>query len=593
MALTPPCNNPWLSKPHFSYGAFYFFKPGLNILRISEANNMIISYPRLAAVLASLLVTSPCYVKAESATTQQQDQARHDQLAPQSKSLLSAEGTRASDTLILTKEAVCYDIQHVVIDGAESLPHWLTFRDLIKQTEKQCVGIRGIKNLHTAMQNRLISHGFITTRILVPTQNLRNGILHFTILPGRISEIDIKELNGHSLNAWNNIPEGQNDLLDLRGLEQGLENMQRIPGTQASIRLLPGNRPGDTRIEVTRTQPQSWRLGSWFDDSGSKHTGRYQGGLAFYVDNPTSLNDMFYIAYGGGFKNEDGRRNDNSSAFYSVPLGYWSLDLYASHYRSTQTLRNGEFRYQYSSDEKLMTAVLNRVIFRSASQKTTLAFKTIKRDSRYDLNDVEVEVQHRDTSSWQLSLNNIAYFSAGQLTTSFGYQHAAPWFGEQPDAEELVGSADPLARILTLKVDGVFPFKLAGNAFSYEPHFMQQTSPDRLTQPDKFTIGNRWTVRGFDGEMSIYADKGWYLRNDIALNLPKWGMQPYIGVDYGEVSGSENDYWSGAHLAGAVAGIRGVKGQFGYDFFIGTPLSKPDELHTSPVTLGVSLQWQY
>jgi hemolysin activation/secretion protein len=128
----------------------------------------------------------------------------------------------------------------------------------------------------------------------------------------------------------------------------------------------------------------------------------------------------------------------------------------------------------------------------------------------------------------------------------------------------MVGSADAQARIITLSADGTFPFKLGKFALSYEPHFKQQTSPDRLTQPDKFTIGNRWTVRGFDGE-SLYADKGWYLRNDINLNLPVWGMQPYIGADYGEVSGSENDYWSGAHIAGAVAGVRGVKGHLGYD----------------------------
>ncbi|WP_230852807.1 ShlB/FhaC/HecB family hemolysin secretion/activation protein, partial [Citrobacter amalonaticus] len=101
-----------------------------------------------------------------------------------------------------------------------------------------------------------------------------------------------------------------------------------------------------------------------------------------------------------------------------------------------------------------------------------------------------------------------------------GYQHAAHWFGEQADAEEMVGSADPLSRIITLSVDGTFPFKAGDLSMSYEPHFMQQTSPDKLTQPDKFTIGNRWTVRGFDGESSIYADKGWYLRI--------WGRELWI-----------------------------------------------------------------
>jgi len=530
---------------------------------------------------------------AEPATTQQQDQARHDQLVPPGKSVLTAESASTSNALVLPNEPDCYDIQHLNIDNTQSLPHWLTFRDLIRQAENRCIGVKGIKAIHTAVQDRLISHGFITTRVLIPEQNLHEGTLTLRILPGRISDVVIQDKSGHSVHRWNNFPEGQKDLLDLRGLEQGLENLQRIPGSQASIRLVPGEKPGDTRVEVTRDQRKAWRLGSWFDDSGSKYTGRYQGGLALYLDNPTSMNDMFYAAYGGGFKNENGRRNDNSSAFYSVPWGYWALELYASQYRTTQTIHSGEFQYQYSSDEKLMTAALNRVIYRSASQKTTLGFKGIKRDSRYDLNDVEVEVQHRDTSSWQLSLEHLAYLPFGQVTARLGYQRAAPWFGEQADAEEMVGSADAQARIITLSADGTFPFTLGKYALSYEPHFKQQTSPDRLTQPDKFTIGNRWTVRGFDGESSLYADKGWYLRNDINLNLPAWGMQPYIGADYGEVSGSENDYWSGAHIAGAVAGVRGLKGHLGYDLFAGVPLAKPDEMHTSPVTLGFSVQWRY
>ncbi|STD18284.1 Uncharacterised protein [Enterobacter asburiae] len=35
-----------------------------------------------------------------------------------------------------------------------------------------------------------------------------------------------------------------------------------------------------------------------------------------------------------------------------------------------------------------------------------------------------------------------------------------PWFGEEADAEEMVGSADAQARIITLSADGTFPFKL-------------------------------------------------------------------------------------------------------------------------------------
>nr|WP_233469366.1 ShlB/FhaC/HecB family hemolysin secretion/activation protein [Enterobacter asburiae] len=532
-------------------------------------------------------------VNQQALLQQQQDEARRNLLTPEAKSLLSSESTTLSESLVLLPEKPCYLIKHVILEKNSALPHWLIFRDLTRQLEGQCVGINGIKTLHKAIQNRLIAHGFITTRILLPAQDLNNGTLTLRILPGKISDIVFKDNSGHYIHSINNFPQGKGDVLDLRGLEQGLENLQRVPGSTAEINLVPGVKPGETQVEVARLQPKSWRLGAWADDAGSKYTGRYQSGFALYLDNPTSLNDLFYVSYGGGLKNEDGRRTDNVSAFYSVPWGYWQLDLYGTKYRYTQTIRSGDFSYLYSGDEKLLTAQLSRILFRNASQKTTLSFKGIKRDSSYFLNDVEVEVQHRNTSSWKLNLEHQAYLSFGQLKANLGYQRAAHWFGEESDAEEVVGSADSQARILTMSLDATVPFNLAGQSMSYEPHFMKQTSPDRLTQPDKFTIGNRWTVRGFDGETTIYADKGWYQRNDINLNLPARKMQPYIGFDYGEVSGSKGDYWSGKHIAGAALGVRGLTGTLGYDLFAGVPVMKPGDMHVSPVTVGFSLQWQY
>ncbi|ELY2623273.1 ShlB/FhaC/HecB family hemolysin secretion/activation protein [Cronobacter malonaticus] len=552
-------------------------------------------YPAILSVLVGW--HSPVYAEVianqQALNQQQQNEARHESLAPESKSLLSTAEVKPRKGLNLPEEQPCYPVNAIQIENKNAVAHWMSFQDVVRSVKGKCVGINGLKMIHKTVQNRLIEHGYITTRVLIPAQDLKSGTLKFQILPGTISEIVFKGDGGKYIHAINNFPERQGDVLDLRGLEQGLENLQRTPGSEANIQLLPGTKPGETRVEVTRTQPKHWRLGAWADDSGSKYTGRYQSGLAFYLDNLTSLNDMFYAAYGGGLKNEDGRRSDNVSAFYSVPWGYWQLELYGSKYRYTQTIHDSVSSYLYSGIEKYLSAQLSRVIYRSASQKTTLALKAFRRDSTYLLNDVEIEVQRRKTSNWKLSLEHLTYLPFGQVKASLGYQKAAHWFNELEDAEEQVGSADPQARIVTMGVDGAFPFKLGKLSLSYEPHFMSQTSPDRLTQPDKFTIGNRWTVRGFDGETTIYADKGWYLRNDINLNLPQWGMQPYLGLDYGEVKGSKNDYWSGKQLAGAALGVRGVKGKFGYDLFAGVPLMKPEELHTSPFTLGFAMQWQY
>ncbi|EPS0644643.1 ShlB/FhaC/HecB family hemolysin secretion/activation protein, partial [Cronobacter malonaticus] len=270
-------------------------------------------YPAILSVLVGW--HSPVYAEVianqQALNQQQQNEARHESLAPESKSLLSTAEVKPREGLNLPEEQPCYPVNAIQIENKNAVAHWMSFQDVVRSVKGKCVGINGLKMIHKTVQNRLIEHGYITTRVLIPAQDLKSGTLKFQILPGTISEIVFKGDGGKYIHAINNFPERQGDVLDLRGLEQGLENLQRTPGSEANIQLLPGTKPGETRVEVTRTQPKHWRLGAWADDSGSKYTGRYQSGLAFYLDNLTSLNDMFYAAYGGGLKNEDGRRSDN------------------------------------------------------------------------------------------------------------------------------------------------------------------------------------------------------------------------------------------------------------------------------------------
>ena len=123
--------------------------------------------------------------------------------------------------------------------------------------------------------------------------------------------------------------------------------------------------------------------------------------------------------------------------------------------------------------------------------------------------------------------------------------------------------------------------------------YQRQFSNTPLTPQDQFAIGNRWTVRGFDGERTLNADRGWFVRNDIAWATPVPAQELYLGVDYGEVGGNGTQYLVGNHLAGGAIGIRGSAFKTGYDMFAAVPFSKPDGFSTDPVSLGFNLNWQY
>ncbi|BFO08060.1 hypothetical protein GGER_05700 [Serratia rubidaea] len=69
-------------------------------------------------------------------------------------------------------------------------------------------------------------------------------MLTLTILPGVVGNIAFSENSDKYANLYTTFPGHKGDILDLRAIEQGLENIQRIPGADANVVLRPGEREG-------------------------------------------------------------------------------------------------------------------------------------------------------------------------------------------------------------------------------------------------------------------------------------------------------------------------------------------------------------
>lgn len=528
------------------------------------------------------------FIEQQMSHQQEQEKARYNQLETVGKDVRSAGNVGLSTHIDFPEEQPCFTIQQVELNKDDKIPHWIPLRKLTEQAQGRCLGIQGVKTLATALQNGLIGHGYITTRVMIPQQNLTQGLLTLDILPGTIGNVRLTDDSDKYVNLHTTFPGSHGDLLDLRAIEQGLENMQRIPDVVANISLHPGSKAGESDLEITREQPSFWRLGGWLDDSGSKQTGRYQSGMALYIDNPTSMNDLFYVSAGRDLQFQSSRHSNNGSLYYSVPYGFWSLDLYAGRSEYVQNIHGIYTDFSYRGKYRNLSLKVNRLLYRNASQKNTLSFQVLKRNSHFYLNDTELQLQQRNMANWSIEFNHRHYVGQSIVDAMLSYQRETAWFG----AERPVDSA-PSSRIVNLDISTYTPFTVQDLSMSYQARFRQQYSPDRLTTQDQFSIGNRWTVRGFDGEMNMMANKGYSLRNDLNLNLPKLGQQLYLGMDYGRVKGDGSHDFADGHLLGSVAGVRGKVKAVGYDAFVGVPLSKPDNFTTSPVNLGFTLQWQF
>jgi hemolysin activation/secretion protein len=141
------------------------------------------------------------------------------------------------------------------------------------------------------------------------------------------------------------------------------------------------------------------------------------------------------------------------------------------------------------------------------------------------------------------------------------------------------------------------PFAIATQSFRYVTTLHAQFTNDTLFYLDDLTIGSRYTVRGFDGDTMLAAEKGFYWRNELQMPVGQTGQALYAGLDFGRVFGSNTAFLAGTQLAGAVIGIRGgIPSRLvglSYDLFVGTPIYKPSGFPTARVTIGLQATEQF
>lgn len=524
---------------------------------------------------------------------QEQQRALEQRLTPNVPDVRLSPPSEGFGRITFPAEKPCFPINQVVLSGQDKLPHWLPLQHIANQAQGRCLGGKGINLLMSTLQNRLVDHGYITTRVLAPTQDLKSGQLRLVVVPGYVRQVKLTPDSDHHITLYSTFPAHEGKLLDLRDIEQGLENLQRLPTVRANMEIIPGEQPGESDIALSWKQERMWRIGASLDDSGTRSTGRYQGGLTLSLDNPFSLSDLFYISGSTSVQNQGGKGAKNITGHYSVPFGYWMAGVTANSYDYHQTIAGPNQDYRYSGKSKNLDFQLSRVLHRNGSQKTTLTYDVLARETSNYFNDTEVDVQRRRTSGWRLGLQHRHYIQQATLDAGLSYQRGTRWFGALPAPEETFGEATALSKIVQLNAQLDVPFSLLRQNFRYNVQYQRQFSNTLLTPQDQFAIGNRWTVRGFDGERTLNADRGWFVRNDIAWATPVSAQELYLGVDYGEVGGKGTQYPVGNHLAGGAIGIRGSALKTGYDLFAATPFSKPDGFKTDPVSLGFNLNWQY
>jgi hemolysin activation/secretion protein len=566
----------------------------------------------LAALPLTALATLAPIVQAEpepgGIETEQNQQQRRD--AQHREATVEAPAVRSTLPKIeafptLPNESPCFRIDRFSLDVATELPAtaqkkgasalpldpFAFAREWLDHYKGQCIGKSGIDTLTKGLQQAILSRGYVTTRVLVPQQDLTSGTLAFALVPGIVRQIRLADPS--MWGTWKNaFPVGGGDLLNMRDLEQGLEQMKRVASQDVDMKIEPAEIPGESDIVVSVRRTKPWTFVASVDNAGTSSTGKWQGNISLGIDNPLGLNDVFTVG-----ANQDlslGNKSLGSHGFngsYSIPFGYWTATLSGNTNTYYQSIAGVNQTFVSSGNSQTAALRIARVLSRSQSDVLGGYVQLSKRFGDSFIDDTTIPTQARNNTFLELGATDRHYFGAAQFDGTLAYRQGIGGLGATPDP--YVDGPTYRFHMAVLDANLSVPFTIATQTFRYVTTLHGQFTNDTLFYIDDLTIGSRYTVRGFDGENMLAAERGFYWRNELQWPVFQTGQTLYAGIDYGRVFGPNTAALAGTQLAGAVIGIRGgIPAKFAgvsYDLFAGAPIYKPEGFPTARWTVGFQL----
>lgn len=442
-----------------------------------------------------------------------------------------------------------------------------------------CIGAEGINRMMTEAQNEVIAAGYVTSRVVAEAQDMKSGVLSLTLLPGYVEDIRFVEDVPRRATYWNAMPMRSGDLLNLRHIEQALENFKRVPSVDVNIDIEPGEEPGYSDLVIQWSQGDPLRVTETLDNSGSESSGIYQAGVTINYDPYWAFNDLFYLSYTQSIVfDHDDRGSQGVNGHYSIPYGYWLLSFNGGISENFQMVDAKTEDYEYSGINSNQSVKVERTLFRNDRNKLSGHLSVQARQSANYINDVEIEVQRRRSSSLEVALNHQLFRGPATVSSGLTYKLGLMAFGAIEDPEVARGDGVENPQWLTMNTGYRRPFQWLNQNWNIDSQIKAQANITELIPRDQFSIGSAYSVRGFDGGFS--GESGFYWRNDLAWVVPAWsylpgrGHQLTLGLDAGTIF-AEDQY-----LAGSSLGLKGLLWGLSYENSLSFPLVSPESLET-------------
>ena len=476
----------------------------------------------------------------------------------------------------------CFTINRVVLDGS-SLINQRQQQMLFAPWKDQCLDMSRIQQLTGTVSDWYISRGYITSRAFLVEQDLSSGVLHIVVMEGKLEKIRLPGVPSRTLKMT--FPGLEGNILNLRDIEQGMEQINRTRTTPVQIEILPGDKQGWSIVHLTATPEFPFSASASFDNSGQKSTGTGQINGWLTGNNLLGLADSWFVSGGRSSAFSNAKDAQNFAAGVSVPRGYSLLSYSYSRNNYLSTLDNNGYRWRSTGDTETHRVNVSHVLFRNGDIKTGVSAGLNYRINHNYLDDVLLQSSSRKLSVLLFGINHTQKIAGGVATLNPTFSRGMPWSGAGHDG--IKNDEPPKAQFRKWSLSASFQRPVAENLW-WLSSFYGQWSPDRLYGSERLTLGGESSVRGFK-EQYISGDNGGYWRNELnylLFTLPGIGqVSALAALDGGWLHADWLDPYASGTLWGTAVGLSTANRWLSTSLTAGMPLAYPDWLGPDHLTI--------
>jgi hemolysin activation/secretion protein len=474
----------------------------------------------------------------------------------------------------------CRTIQSISINSAPHLPR--KRQQALKQPyEGRCLQASDIQALLTAITGDYFQRGHVTTRAYLSAQDLSGGQLSITVVEGVIASLAVDGSRRDRTWLTGAFPGTLGKLLELRDLEQGIDQLNHQASNNARLDIEPGTNAGESIVVVHNSPTLPLHLLTSVDNQGSPSTGRRSAMATVSEDGRLGVNEVVSVTHRRTVPDNSNHFSSSNALDVWLPFGYntLSFDVSSSSYITVLGTPSG-VPLQSQGNTLSRSLGLDRVVYRDQTRRLSVSGTLNSQATDSYLANQFLDVSSRRLTYFDAGAALFTNLGSGLLNARLDLFRGLRTLGALKDPEGLDPDL-PHAQFdkRTLSLGYERPFTVLKQPLHWSSQLNAQRGVTTLFGSQQMLIGSIGTVRGFQNN-SLSGDSGYYWRNELSLahhcqiGSVSMACRSYTAVDMGSVSSKASGVPSGA-LSGLTIGSSAQWRQLTGELFFSRALTMP------------------